>query len=75
MDKYIRFTQEQADDIVINGALVPHTCEHCKFYNLFSPSFDGYCKNETVKDMVYASYQEDDTQFDKNFGCIFWGKE
>jgi hypothetical protein len=47
---------------------IPHTCEHCKFYESdwkFCNSIDVEKRIEANDYLVLA--------FSKDFGCIFWG--
>jgi len=57
--------------VKIIGTRVPHTCEHCKFYE------NGwrFCNNMEVEKRLEANdYLV--IAFAKDFGCIFWkGKE
>jgi hypothetical protein len=55
--------------------LVPHTCEHCKFWGKPYDVTMAYCNNEVLIEMIDGG-PEEPPYFHKDFGCIFWeGKE
>jgi hypothetical protein len=50
---------------------IPHTCEHCKFYDIAWE----FCNNKDVEGLV-TTFDNGKSYFKKDFGCIFWeGKE
>lgn len=71
--------------VVFIGNVIPHTCEHCKFWDksiLPSDNGIGKCSNSRVDIHVMfvilagVPIDEITLYYPKDFGCIFWeGKE